>query len=173
MTDRPITEAERAEALAVLSRLRDERPVPPEQAARARELASRDPQIAAELAAWERLSAALRGAPGVVASEGFSDRVMAAMARERGTPVEVLVLPFVRQLAVAAALLVAVSFGWTLAQPGRLEADADLQRQRNHVVDSLRRTPFEADDLDAGLRARLRQQERMLEAPAPPAEARR
>jgi hypothetical protein len=154
-SDDPIDEAERAEALAVLSRLRDDRPVPTADAARARELAARDPEIAATLAAWERQAAVLRSEPGVAARPGFADRVLAAMARERNTPVEILVLPFVRQLAVAAALLVAVSLGWTMARPARLEANADLQHQRHHAVDSLRRTPFAADDLDAGLRARV------------------
>ena len=155
MTDRPITDIERTEALAVLSRLRDDRPVPAAEAARARALAARDPEIAATLASWERQAAVLGREPGVIARPGFTDRVLAAMARERSTPVEVLVLPFVRQLAVAAALLVAVSIGWTMARPARLEADADIQRA-HHVVDSLRRTPFEADDLDAGLRARAK-----------------
>jgi hypothetical protein len=80
----------------------------------------------------------------------------------------VLVLPFVRRLAVAAALLIAVSLGWTMARPFPAQAGDEVQRHKHHVVDSLRRTPFSPDDLDAGLRARRLDQEfngRALEAP--------
>src|SRR5262249_4752466 len=96
--------------------------------------------------------------PAVAASAGFTGRVLAAVARERGTPDEVLVLPLVRRLAVAAALLVAVTLGWSLARPAELQAGPDVQRHR-HAVDGFRRTPFTPDDSDAGLRARLRDQE--------------
>jgi hypothetical protein len=167
MTD-PLTDAERTEALAVLSRLRDGRPVPAAEAASAQALAARDPQIAEMLAAWERQAALLASEPAVHARPGFTDRVLAALARERNTPVEVLVLPFVRRLAVAAALLVTVSLGWTLARPSPVMADPDVQRHKHHVVDSLRRTPFAPDDLQALMRARRLDQEfdgRTLEAP--------
>jgi len=153
MTD-PITDAERTEALAVLSRLRDGRPVPAAEAASAQALAARDPQIADMLAAWERQAVLLASEPALSARPGFADRVLAALARESSTPVEVLVLPLVRRLAVAAALLVTVSLGWTLARPSPVMADADMQRHR-HAVDDFRRTPFGPDDLDAGLRKRI------------------
>lgn len=153
MTDRPPTDAERAEALAVLSRLRDGREVPAEQAARARELAAVDAGIAAMLAAWDRQSALLAQEPAASAPAGFTDRVLAALATERGAPDEVLVLPLVRRLAVAAALLVAVTLGWSLARPTELHAGADRPEQ-HHAVDGFRRTPFATDDIDAGLRAR-------------------
>ena len=153
MTDH-ITDAERTQALAVLSRLRDGCPVPAAEAASAQALAARDPQIAEMLAAWDRQAALLASEPAVGARPGFTDRVLAALARERSTPVEVLVLPFVRRLAVAAALLLTVSLGWTLARPSPVMADPDVQLHKHHAVDALRHTPFETDDLDAGLRAR-------------------
>lgn len=153
MTDRPPTDDERAFALAVLSRLRDGREVPAAEAASARELAARDPEIASMLAAWDRQSALLAGEPAVSARAGFTDRVLAALAEQRSAPDEVLVLPLVRRLAVAAALLAAVTLGWSLARPAELHAGADRPEQ-HHAVDGFRRTPFAPDDIEAGLRAR-------------------
>jgi hypothetical protein len=60
----------------------------------------------------------------------------------------VLVLPLVRRLAVAAALLLAGTLGWSLAFPSTLRADPDVLRAR-HAVDHFRPTPFAPDRVDA------------------------
>jgi len=147
-------DGERAEALRLLSLLRDGRAVEPRDAAAARELAGRDPELRATLEAWDRQAALLAAEPPLAASAGFTDRVLQSAREQRTAPVEVLVLPLVMRLAAAAALLLAVTLGWSLARPGVLRADPDIQRQR-HAVDHFRATPFAADDLQAGLRARL------------------
>ncbi len=154
--DGRVDDAARAEALRVLSLLRDGRPVPAEEAQRARALAAADPGAAAMLAAWERQSAALAAQPARAASPGFTGRVLAAARGEQAQPAEVLVLSLVRRLALAAALLLSGTLGWSLAFPSVLRADPDVQRQR-HAVDHFRPTPFAPDDLDAGLRGRYRE----------------
>jgi len=161
----PPDAARRAEALRVLSLLRDGRPVDAQAAAQARALAARDPGLAAELAAWERCAAVLAAEPGRRASPGFAARVLQAAGRERAAPAEVLVLPLLQRLAAAAALLLAVSLGWSLARPAPLLADPDVQRLR-HAADHFRPTPFAPDDVEAGLRARLRDPAFLRRAPA-------
>jgi hypothetical protein len=99
------TDAERAEALALLSLLRDGRPVDELAAAGARALAASDPEVAAMLAAWERQAALLAGEPGLHAPADFTERVVEA-ARPDGRG-ELLTLPVARRLALAAARLVA------------------------------------------------------------------
>lgn len=143
-------DAARAEALRVLSLLRDGRPVPADEAARARALAAADPAVAAMLAAWERQAAALAAEPARTASPGFTARVLAALAGRGAQPAEVLVLPLVRRLAMAAALLLAGTLGWSLAFPATLRADPDVLRAR-HAVDCFRPTPFAPDDVRAGM----------------------
>jgi len=153
------SDAERAEALALLSLLRDGRPVDALAAARARALAASDPEMAAMLAAWERQAALLAGEPGLHAPADFTERVLAA-ARPDGRG-ELLTLPVARRLALAAALLLAVTLGWSLARPGTLRADPDLQRHR-HAVDHFRATPFAHDDILRGLRGRVHDPEANL-----------
>jgi len=153
------TDAERAEALALLSLLRDGRPVDGLAAARARELAASDPEVAAMLAAWERQAALLAGEPALRAPADFTERVVQAAL---GEPVgELITLPVARRLALAAALLLAVTLGWSMARPGTLRADPDLQRHR-HAVDHFRATPFGHDDILRGLRGRVRDPEANL-----------
>ncbi len=145
-------DGERAEALRLLSLLRDGRPVEPAAAARARRLAERDPELGAMLAAGERRAALLASDPPVAAGAGFTGRVLAALREQRAAPAEVLALPLVKRLVAAAALLLAVTLGWSLAHPAALRAAPDPPR---HAVDHFRRTPFAPDDLLAGLRGRL------------------
>jgi hypothetical protein len=151
--DRTLTEAERAEALALLSRLRDGRPVDAAAAAWAHAVAGSDAETRAMLAAWERQAALLAQEPPLAAPAGFTDRVLAAARGEAAG--EVLSLPVARRLALAAALLLTVTLGWSLARPAALRADPDLQKN-HHAVDGFRRTPFAPDDIEAGLRAWLR-----------------
>ena len=164
------TEAERAEALALLSLLRDGRPVDAEAAARARALAASDPEVGAMLAAWERQAALLAGEPALRAPADFTERVVAATRQDGGG--ELLTLPVARRLALAAALLLAVTLGWSLARPGTLRADPDLQRHR-HAVDHFRATPFGHDDILRGLRGRLNDPEANLPHVVVPTESRR
>ena len=153
------TDAERAEALALLSLLRDGRSVDAQLAARARALAASDAEVAAMLAAWERQAALLAGEPALRAPADFTERVVEA-TRQEGQG-ELLTLPVARRLALAASLLLVVTLGWSLARPGTLRADPDLQRHR-HAVDHFRATPFERDDILRGLRGRVHDPEANL-----------
>ena len=149
--DRMPTEAERAEALAVLSRLRDGRPVDAATAAWAQSVAESDAETRAMLAAWERQAAVLAQEPPLAAPAGFTERVLAAARGEAAG--EVISLPVARRLALAAALLLTVTLGWSMARPAALRADPDLQKNW-HAVDNFRSTPWERDDILGGLRAR-------------------
>ena len=57
-------------------------------------------------------------------------------------------------LALAAGIALLLSLFVTLARPAELRADAAIARHR-HAVDGFRASPFAADDIAAGLRARL------------------
>jgi anti-sigma factor RsiW len=140
--------------LYVLSLLLDDRPVDPELAARARRHAAAHPEVAETERDWRRMRAALAAAPARRAREGFTERVLAA-AGVGVAPAPVSTLRFARRLAVAASLTLAVSLGFDLVRPDPLQADAGVQRAR-HAADHFRAGPFDADDIRAGLRARLR-----------------
>jgi anti-sigma factor RsiW len=145
--------------LFVLSLLMDERPVDPDLAARALAYAERHPHCARALADWREQSRALASTPGHRTSAGFTDRVLAA-AGVGGSQPETLapLLPFVRRLAAAAGLALAVTLGWELGDPDRLHADTAIERHR-HAVDGFRSEVFAPDDILAGLQARLRDAE--------------
>ena len=162
-----------ARCLFVFSLLQDERPVEPELERAARDYAASHPEVERTLEDWRRQSAALSELAPLTASAGFTERVLAAAARQGvlrepaatgagggaavasrdAAPVETL-RPFARQLALAAGIALLLSLIVTLARPADLRADAAIARHR-HAVDGFRASPFAADDIAEGLRARL------------------
>jgi len=158
-----------ARCLFVFSLLLDGRPVDPALERAARDWAASHPECERAIEDWRRQSRALSEQPPLTASAGFTGRVLAAAARqgvlrETGAaapalaglapaPVETL-RPFARQLALAAGIALLLSLFVTLARPAELRADAAIARHR-HAVDGFRASPFAADDIAAGLRARL------------------
>ncbi|MHC5211023.1 MAG: hypothetical protein ACYTG2_09925 [Planctomycetota bacterium] len=145
---------DRDTCLAVLSLLLDERHVDPELAARAQAYLAAHPEIAEVERDWRAMREALATTPPRRAREGFTERVLAAVAAN-GTEAPLGTLHFARRLAVAASLALVVTLGWGLMRPASLQADAGMERAR-HAVDHFRDDPFEADDILGGLRARLR-----------------
>jgi ferric-dicitrate binding protein FerR (iron transport regulator) len=139
---------DRERCLRTLSLLMDDRPVPAELAAAARAFAEQDPECRAAWEDWQRIRDVLSTEPGLTAPAGFAVRVLAARP-------EADVLPFARRLAAAAALVLAVTVGYGVARPGQAVADPSVERTR-HYVDLFRATPYEADDVDAGLERLLR-----------------
>lgn len=158
-----------ARCLFVFSLLLDGRPVDPALERAARDWAASHPECERAIEDWRRQSRALSEQPPLTASAGFTGRVLAAAARqgvlrETGAaapalaglapaPIETL-RPFARQLALAAGIALLLSLFVTLARPAELRADAAIARHR-HAVDGFRASPFAADDIAAGLRARL------------------
>jgi RNA polymerase sigma factor (sigma-70 family) len=95
------------------------------------------------------------GGASSAASPSACSRRPASPSRTRAGPVAP-VQPqarFARQPADAPGLARCCSAGLCV-RPADLRADAGLERQR-HAVDGFRATPFEPDDIEAGLRARL------------------
>ena len=147
-TDEPMTDEL---CLFVLTLDADGRAVPDELLARARGHAAAHPDCARQLADMTAVGGILSSEPTRQASADFTERVVAA-ARADAEPGTVL--PMVRQLAVAAALLLAVSIVWIGSGPGELVADDQIDAQ-SHAVDPFRVDPYGPDDLDAGLRRLL------------------
>jgi hypothetical protein len=181
--------------LAVLTLLMDRRAVEPELAAWARAHAAAHPACAAAFAELQALAATLASAPARRASPGFTGRVLAriapAPARAAGAAAgarvasagagraggsvqrSAEVLPFVRRLALAAGLVLAVTLGVDLLRPAPLATDSGLQRRR-HAADHFRRDALGPEqDIEAALRARLKDlEDKDLSVPAfsaPPA----
>ena len=139
----------------VLCALTDGRPVARDEAEAARAHASACEACAQARQAFARLRVELGMMPELVARDGFAERVLAARARERRAEAAEI-LPFARRLTAAAALALVFSAGWaTLAPPTPVEA-TDATLTTPHWVDLFRADPFAADDVDAGLRALLR-----------------
>ena len=141
---------DRAEGLAILCRRLDGRPVSDAELEAAHERLSADPGCAAEWADIQAQRALLASEPTVRARPGFAGRVLEARRRQ-----DDLVLPFVRRLAAAAGLALALTAGFGLARPGVLVADPGIERERHHV-DVLKASPYAPADLEAGLEALLR-----------------
>jgi hypothetical protein len=142
--------------LAVLMLLHDGRSVEPDLAAWARAHAAAHPACAAAHAGLVELSAALAATPPLAARPGFTARVLSALAAGRADGVaQGDVLPFVRRLAVAAGLALALTLFVEMARPSDVQADAALQRER-HAADHFRRGAFGPQDIEAGLRGRLK-----------------
>ena len=139
--------------LFVLMLDRDGREVPAALLERARAWADAHPRCRHAAADMAAVDAVLAGEPGRAAPDGFADRVLAAHRRRDGQGGRVL--PMLQRLAVAAALLLAVTVGFDLRFPGGATAGDDLERDRPHALDLLRPDPFAAPDVDAGLEALL------------------
>ena len=155
MTDRATPPMDDERCLFVLSLLLDDRPVEPELAAAARAWAAARPELLEVERDWTALHEVLAADPGRRAGEGFTRRVVAAAGDGRGAAGgELLALPLVRRLVAAAALLVASLLVFDLSSPADLHADASRERL-HHAVDGFRATPWQADEVEAGLRARL------------------
>jgi hypothetical protein len=160
-----------ARCLFVFSLLQDGRPVEPDLERAARDYAAIHPEVERALDDWRRQSRALAELAPLTASAGFTERVLAAAARQGALrrpaaagggadvagldaePAETL-RPFARQLALAAGIALLLSLIVTLARPADLRADAAIARHR-HAIDGFRSSPYAADDIAAGLRARL------------------
>jgi hypothetical protein len=134
--------------LFVFSLLMDGRPVPKALEARAREFAANHPDCARIVADFELVRDVLGEELPAVASEGFSELVL-QRSREAGGEI----LPLVRKLSLAAALLLGLTVSFQLSQPGAAVADDEFRQ--DHVVDVLRPDPFGPLDLDGGLRELL------------------
>lgn len=147
---RPAARLDRAACLAILSRRLDGRPVTEPELDAAHERLARDPGCAAEWADIQTQRALLADEPAVHARVGFAGRVLAARRRQ-----DTAVLPFVRRLAAAAGVALALTGGYGLARPGVLVADPGVERERHHV-DVLQDSPYAPPDLEAGLEALLR-----------------
>jgi hypothetical protein len=151
-----------ASCLYVLSLLMDGRPVEPGLARAARAWAESHPECERALADWKLQAQALAELPALTASPGFTERVLAAaeragsLARAGVRPAGAIEAPpaFARQFALAAGVALLLSLAFVLARPADLRADSGIARHR-HAVDGFRASPFVADDIEAGLRARL------------------
>ncbi len=150
--------------LFTLSRLGDGRPVEPALAAQAQAWAATHPECTAALRELAEHAALLAATPPLRARAGFATRVLsqalpavqALPIVQAGTqPARAGLLPFVRRLAIAAGLALAVTLCIDLARPGTLTADGDLQRLR-HAADHFKPEAFGPQDIEAGLRARIR-----------------
>ncbi len=139
----------RERCLHVFSLLVDGRPVPAAVEHAARQFALGDEDCAVALEDYRTLHELLASEPGVQASPGFATRVVAARTDEGAA-----VLPFVRRLALAAALALAVTVGWALATPQELMADGSLEADV-HTVDHFRSSPYQTDDLTGGITSLL------------------
>jgi hypothetical protein len=137
--------------LWVHSLLLDARDVPASLAERAAEHAHRCPACARELADWRAVSGVLREEPALAAPPGLAGRVTAAARAEGGGEI----LPLARRLAVAAALVLAVTLVHDVVRPGTATADPDIARQPGHLIDAFRPDGTGPDDLRAGLRVLL------------------
>ncbi len=158
--------AESEQALAVLSRCLDGEPVEPSEEARARSRLDSDPALAAAWRDMGSAQAALAALPGLTASAGFADRVVAAAAAAAPTHEPAPILPFVRRLAVAAAVTLGVTVGGGLARPLVAAADASIE-QAWHAVDHFRSSPYAADDLARGIHSLLRSPDPTSPPPIP------
>lgn len=162
-----------ARCLFVFSLLQDGRPVEQPLERAARDYAASHPEVGRALDDWRRQSLALAELAPLTASAGFTERVLAAAERQGalrrpaaaaagdgaavaslGTEPAETLRPFARQLALAAGIALLLSLIVTLARPADLRADAAIARHR-HAIDGFRRSPYAADDIAAGLRARL------------------
>jgi len=141
--------------LGVLMLLHDGRPVQPELAAWAQAYVAAHASCAIAYAELLEQSRALAAMSPRRARPDFTDRVMAELASGRAGPAaRADLLPFVRRLAVAAGLALALTLFAEMARPSDVTADSALQRQR-HAADHFRRGAFGPQDIEAGLRARL------------------
>lgn len=139
----------------VLSALTDGRPVARDEADAARTHAATCAACTEAARAFARLRVELGMMPELAARDAFTERVLAARERTRRAEAAEI-LPFARRLTAAAALALVLSAGWaTLAPLAPVEA-TDATLTTPHWVDLFRADPFDADDVDAGLRALLR-----------------
>ncbi len=148
--------AENERCLSVLMLLHDGRPVQPALAAWAQAHVATHASCAAAYAELIEQSAALAATSSRRARPDFTDRVLSRRAPDDDAGgARADLLPFVRRLAVAAGLALALTLFAELVQPSDVTADSSLQTNR-HAADHFRRGPFGPQDIEAGLRGRLK-----------------
>jgi len=135
----------------VLSLRRDGRSLHPRLVERAEEWADAHPECRRTLGDFAAVGDLLASESPVRASAGFTDRVL-TKRRQFGRGGDVL--PLLRRLSVAAALLLGLTLAFDMAFPAGAAADDELARQE-HEIDSLRPDPFSDANLDAGLQILL------------------
>lgn len=140
-----------ARCLLVLGLLRDGRPVEPRLAETARGYAAARPALSAQADELSRISDAVAALPGMSASAGFTERVLAARRREAAAPPQRL-LPLVLRLSAAAAVVLAVVLVDGVRRPVDTLADPAVEHQ-SFDADAFRTSPYAEPDLSAGLRA--------------------
>jgi hypothetical protein len=133
--------------LFTLSLLMDGRSVHPQLADRARAWAEEHPGCHRALGDFEAIRDVLREERVALPSEGFTERVLEEHQQGARTGD---VLPLVRRLSLAAALLLALTLGFDLQSPSSAHAGADLAAAR-HSIDELRPDPFGPAQLEDGL----------------------
>lgn len=137
--------------LFVLSLARDGRRFHPRLLERAEAWAAERLACQRALADFAAMSDVFAHEPPRRATEGFTRRVLSERRRvARGGDV----LPLLRRMSVAAALLLGLTLVFDMSFPAGAAADDELARQP-HAIDALRPDPFSEVDLDAGLRALL------------------
>lgn len=135
----------------VLSLSRDGRSLHPRLVERAEAWADQHPACRRALTDFAIVGGVLAAEPSRQATQGFTERVLAEQRRV-GRPGEVL--PLLRRLSMAAAVLLGLTLAFDLSFPAGAAADDELARQA-HRIDVVRPDPFVPADLDAGLRALL------------------
>jgi hypothetical protein len=135
----------------ILSLQRDGRRLDPRAVERAEAWASSHPACREALGDFAALGDLLSSEPARQASPGFTDRVL---NRRRLLARGGDVLPLLRRLAIAAALLLGLTVAMDMTFPTGAAADDELARQE-HQIDTLHPDPFAAPDLDGALQVLL------------------
>ncbi len=142
--------------LFVLSLVKDGRTLHPTLVTRAQGWAETHPSCQQALGDFAALSEVFRTEPELKASEGFTESVLRKQRREQRQGAQIL--PLLRRLSMAAAVLLGLTVAFDLGFPGGAAADDELEAHV-HLMDSLRPDPFggasKADALRAGLDALL------------------
>ena len=142
--------------LFVLGLVQDGRTVQPLLVQRAREWAAEHPVCSQALVDFALMGQVLQTEPKQRASQGFTDEVLRKRRDQRLAGGQIL--PLLRRLSLAAALLLAVTLGFDLSFPDGAVADDKLEAS-SHLMDSLRPDPFagsaKSDALRVGLEVLL------------------
>jgi hypothetical protein len=135
----------------LLSLVRDGRGVHPRLVERAELWADEHPACRQTLGDFAVIGELLGDEAPRHASAEFTERVLSEQRRVRKAGD---VLPLLRRLSIAAALLLGLTLAFDMSFPADAAADDEVARQP-HQIDKLRPDPFSGPDLDAGLLALL------------------
>lgn len=149
--DEPMTDEV---CLFVHSLLMDGRTVPGDLESRAKRWAAEHEHCRRAVADFEAIHDVLSTEPSHATGQDFTSRVVRTARSEESASRDGEVLPFVRKLAAAAAIVLSLTLIFEASTPEATVATDDVQSQR-YAVDDFRADAFEADDLEAGLEALL------------------